>query len=107
MLLFLITETTCGSFPGPGLDHVYSFNPMAEFIDRDTQHADSAWETYKRIHNKTYKPEHHDSRKQVFLQNMRYDVHISLLNLCISVKFTNKLAIITSTTVGLLPTLPS
>lgn len=107
MLLFLITETICGSFPGPGLDHVYSFNPMAEFVNRDTQHADSAWETYKRIHNKTYKPEHHDSRKQVFLQNMRYDVHISLLNLCISVKFTYKLAIITSTTVGLLPTLPS
>lgn len=89
MLLFVTPETICSSFPGPGLDHVYSFNPMAEFVDRETQHIDSAWETYKRIHNKTYKPEHHDSRKQVFLQNMRYDLRISLLNVSIIITFTS------------------
>uniref|UniRef100_A0A1B6FJ27 Peptidase C1A papain C-terminal domain-containing protein n=1 Tax=Cuerna arida TaxID=1464854 RepID=A0A1B6FJ27_9HEMI len=64
-------QMECGSFPGPGADHIYNFNPMAEFVDRASDHVDSAWEHYKRTHNKEYKPEHITRRKDTFRQNMR------------------------------------
>nr|AZG05361.1 digestive cysteine proteinase 1 [Matsumurasca onukii] len=64
-------QTSCGSFPGPGSDHVYNFNPMAEFIDRASDHIDSAWDQYMRTHKKDYKPDQHSKRKDIFRQNMR------------------------------------
>lgn len=64
-------QTECRSFPGPGSEHILSFNPMAEYIDGVSHHVDSAWDQFQRTHNKEYKPEEHHTRKDTFRQNLR------------------------------------
>ncbi|KAL1115154.1 hypothetical protein AAG570_007185, partial [Ranatra chinensis] len=67
------TNMTCTSFPGPGVDHVYTFNPMKEYVEGHEDHVDSAWEAFKDEHNKKYEHEmEHSRRKEVFRQNMRF-----------------------------------
>ncbi|XP_054004066.1 digestive cysteine proteinase 1 [Hylaeus anthracinus] len=64
---------TCGSFPGPGDRHVYTFNPMREFIHNYDAHVDDAFDTFKKTHNKEYTNEiEHSKRKEVFRQNLRF-----------------------------------
>lgn len=64
----------CESFPGPGVDHVYSFNPMMEFINNNRDYVDSAFEEFKRHHNKRYPNNTNENfdRKKNFHQNIRY-----------------------------------
>ncbi|XP_054277059.1 digestive cysteine proteinase 1-like isoform X1 [Macrosteles quadrilineatus] len=64
-------QTACGSFPGPGEDHIVSFNPMSEFIEGVTHHVDSAWEEFQQTHKKVYHPDEHHTRKHTFVQNLR------------------------------------
>lgn len=63
----------CDSFPGPGVDHIYNFNPMMEFINNYSEHVDSAFEKFKQRHNKNYNNNsiEHIIRKDKFRQNLR------------------------------------
>lgn len=68
---------TCVGFPGPGDKHVYTFNPMREFIHNYDTHVNEAFEDFKKTHNKEY-VNHVDQlmRKEVFRQNLRYIVYL-------------------------------
>ena len=69
-----LVKGDCHGFPGPGIrDHTYSFNPMAEFIHRHTNHVDEAFDDFVDTHNKEYSHEHEkEAKKDVFRQNMRF-----------------------------------
>lgn len=65
---------TCSAFPGPGDKHIYTFNPMAEFIRPEkTGHVDFEFDKFTRKHRKQYQNET-DSllRKDIFRQNVRF-----------------------------------
>ena len=63
---------TCVSFPGPGDKHIYTFNPMREFIHNYDTHVNEAFEDFKKTHSKEY-TDHVDQliRKEIFRQNVR------------------------------------
>ncbi|CAB3361153.1 Hypothetical predicted protein [Cloeon dipterum] len=64
---------TCTSFPGPGDKHIYTFNPMREFMQNYETHVNDAFEQFKQTHNKQYQdPSEHGKRKDIFRQNLRY-----------------------------------
>ncbi|XP_074042296.1 digestive cysteine proteinase 1 [Leptinotarsa decemlineata] len=65
---------TCSSFPGPGDKHIYTFNPMAEFIRPEkTGHLDFEFDKFTRKHRKQYINEkEHTLRKEIFRQNIRF-----------------------------------
>lgn len=66
-------DLKCESFPGPGEDHIFSFNPMMEYINNFGKHVDTAFDKFKRHHKKNYPDgtfEHFD-RKNNFRQNLR------------------------------------
>lgn len=69
---------TCQSFPGPGIDHLYTFNPMREFIEGYTDHVDDAFEKYKKIHDKDYDDKEYYQRKETFRHNLRYNESLVL-----------------------------
>nr|KAF7397988.1 hypothetical protein H0235_015996 [Vespula pensylvanica] len=71
--VFKVTEnSTCISFPGPGDKHIYTFNPMQEFIHNYDEHVNVAFKKFKKTHQKYYKNEtEHIKRKELFRQNMR------------------------------------
>lgn len=71
--LLLLLEFKCESFPGPGMDHIYNFNPMMEYINSVGQHVDYAFEIFKHHHNKNYdnNTAEHFKRKNIFRQNLR------------------------------------
>jgi len=63
----------CHSFPGPGVDHIYTFNPMREFVRGHTKHVDVTFDSFRNHHKKNYQNEtEHEHRRNVFRQNMRY-----------------------------------
>ena len=71
---FLVPETigACHGFPGPGSDHIYTFNPMREFIHGHDNHMEDAFDTFRKHHGKKYNNEtEHEHRKNIFRQNMR------------------------------------
>ncbi|KAL4154437.1 hypothetical protein QTP88_000303 [Uroleucon formosanum] len=72
--IFNIEELKCESFPGPGINHIYDFNPMMEFINNYGEYIDSTFEEFKRKHNKNYHNDtiEHFDRKNNFRQNLRY-----------------------------------
>ncbi|CAH0753422.1 unnamed protein product [Bemisia tabaci] len=73
--VFIIAENLkCGSFPGPGVDHIYTFNPIKEFIENYDEHVDNSFDAFKRKHNKSYSPSTHEhiNRKEIFRQNLRF-----------------------------------
>ncbi|XP_033327937.2 C1 family peptidase 26-29-p [Megalopta genalis] len=72
--VFEITENlTCVSFPGPGEKHIYTFNPMREFVHNYDAHVNEAFEGFKKAHSKDYASEvEHHTRKEVFRQNVRF-----------------------------------
>lgn len=81
--VFKVTEnTTCVSFPGPGDKHVYTFNPMREFIHDYDNHMETAFGHYKKTHNRKYKnvTEHHRA-KENFRQNLRFIHSVNRANL--------------------------
>lgn len=65
---------TCSAFPGPGDRHIYTFNPMAEFIRPETTgHVDFEFDKFQRKHNKQYESEKESTlRKNIFMQNIRF-----------------------------------
>ncbi|MCY5962414.1 hypothetical protein OV760_29050, partial [Salmonella enterica subsp. enterica serovar 1,4,[5],12:i:-] len=67
-------NVTCGGFPGPGVDHVYSFNPMKEFVHNHDEHLESSWNKFVKDHNKQYDEENneHHKRKEIYRQNVRF-----------------------------------
>jgi len=72
---FLVPETigACHGFPGPGSDHIFTFNPMREFIHGHDNHVEDAFDTFRKHHGKKYNNEtEHEHRKNIFRQNMRY-----------------------------------
>ncbi|XP_020293033.1 digestive cysteine proteinase 1 [Pseudomyrmex gracilis] len=72
--VFKIGENiTCTSFPGPGENHIYTFNPMREFVHNYEDHLHKAFDKFKKTHNKKYLNElDHMYRKNIFRQNMRF-----------------------------------
>lgn len=64
---------SCQNFPGPGLKHIFTFNPMREFIQNDDRHVREAFDGFKDAHGKIYddQKEHHQ-RFEHFRQNVRY-----------------------------------
>ncbi|KAK1118855.1 hypothetical protein K0M31_014626 [Melipona bicolor] len=69
----ITTNMTCISFPGPGDKHIYTFNPMREFIHNYDAHVNEAFEDFKKTHSKEY-TDHVDQliRKEIFRQNLRF-----------------------------------
>lgn len=66
-------DMKCESFPGPGADHVVTFNPMQEFIHGDDRHVTAAFDEFLRTHKKHYSRDtEHSKRHGVFLQNLRF-----------------------------------
>ena len=64
---------TCVSFPGPGDKHIYTFNPMREFVHNYDKHVNEAFEDFKKTHKKDYASgTDHMMRKEVFRQNLRF-----------------------------------
>lgn len=81
--IFNIAEnSTCVSFPGPGDKHVYTFNPMREFIHNYDTHMNEAFESFKKTHKKQYATDlDHMKRKEIFRQNIRFIHSINRANL--------------------------
>ena len=68
----LLADLKCESFPGPGADHVVTFNPMQEFIHGDDRHVTAAFDEFLRTHKKYYSRDtEHSKRHAIFLQNLR------------------------------------
>lgn len=67
-------DSTCVEFPGPGEKHIYTFNPMREFIHNYDHHVNEAFDEFKEKHGKTYDGhKDHLKRKELFRQNMRFN----------------------------------
>lgn len=67
-------DEPCVGFPGPGIDHIATFNPMKEFIHpASTSHIDTEFTRFLRKHNINYDTdkEHHE-RYHTFMQNLRF-----------------------------------
>ncbi|CAH2009943.1 unnamed protein product [Acanthoscelides obtectus] len=67
------SNMTCSAFPGPGNKHIYTFNPMAEFVKPETTgHLDFEFDKFMRKHSKQYEGQtEHMLRKEIFRQNIR------------------------------------
>ncbi|RUS80967.1 hypothetical protein EGW08_011287 [Elysia chlorotica] len=65
---------SCEDFPGPGQSRhqAVEIEPIREFVHHYSAHVDDHFETFKKVHNKDYKPHEHEPRKHVFRQNLRY-----------------------------------
>ncbi|XP_050527447.1 digestive cysteine proteinase 1 [Daktulosphaira vitifoliae] len=72
--IFNVEEIQCESFPGPGIDHVYTFNPMKEFMNNYDDHVDIAFDNFKHHHKRNYdnSTKEHFDRKNYFRQNLRF-----------------------------------
>ncbi|CAH1163826.1 unnamed protein product [Phaedon cochleariae] len=68
------SSLTCHSFPGPGDKHIYTFNPMAEFVRPErTTHVDVEFNKFIQKHGKQYgNSKEHTLRKSIFMQNIRF-----------------------------------
>ena len=68
---------TCQDYPTPpGVRHVYTFNPIEEFVHSREDHVDDAWESYMTSHPKEYMKNSTAAyerllRKETFRQNIR------------------------------------
>lgn len=65
---------TCSAFPGPGDRHIYTFNPIAEFVHpATTSHVDFEFSKFMNKHRKQYKNvTEHNLRLDIFRQNVRF-----------------------------------
>ncbi|XP_044264589.1 digestive cysteine proteinase 1 [Tribolium madens] len=70
----LDSNMKCSAFPGPGDKHIYTFNPMAEFVRPEkTGHVDFEFNKFTRKHGKKYQNETDALvRKDIFRQNVRF-----------------------------------
>lgn len=62
------------AFPGPGIKHILTFNPMREFVHPATdEHVNYEFSKFQNKHNKIYTSEkEHVHRREVFRQNLRF-----------------------------------
>ncbi|XP_011499538.1 PREDICTED: digestive cysteine proteinase 1 [Ceratosolen solmsi marchali] len=75
-------NSSCISFPGPGDQYVYSFNPMQEFIHNYQDHVDAAFNNFKNAYKKNYGHDlEHRKRKEHFRHNLRYIHSMNRANL--------------------------
>jgi len=73
----IVDNYTCRSFPGPGVEHVSTHNPIKEFVHGVTEHVDRDFDSFKTRHNKTYDHKTIEERRKAnFLHNHRF-VHSS------------------------------
>lgn len=65
---------SCVSFPGPGDRHIYTFNPMREFMHPASDwHVDFEFDKFSRKHNKAYGDQLEQAKRmEVFRQNLRF-----------------------------------
>jgi len=69
----LYLSKSCHGWPGPGSDHVYTMNPMKEFVDNNEAHVRDTFEEFKVHHSKKYRDENdEESRLDVYRQNLRF-----------------------------------
>ena len=72
-------------FPGRGDKHIYTFNPMKEFINNYEDHMETAFDRFRNTHDRDYinQMEHH-RRKEIFRQNLRCVLLLKIyfLNTC-------------------------
>lgn len=64
----------CSAFPGPGDRHIYTFNPMKEFVHpASSSHVDFEFDKFRNKHGKAYKHQlDEEHRKNIFRQNLRF-----------------------------------
>lgn len=75
-------NSSCISFPGPGDQHVYSFNPMQEFIHNYQGHVDAAFNRFKNAFKKNYAHDlEYAQRRENFKHNLRYIHSMNRANL--------------------------
>jgi hypothetical protein len=68
-----VSNYTCRSFPGPGVEHIGLNNPIREFINGEEKHIDNDFNKFVDKHNKSYKNETHErERKNIFRHNYRF-----------------------------------
>ncbi|KAI4467184.1 cysteine protease family c1-related [Holotrichia oblita] len=65
---------TCSAFPGPGAGHVYTFNPMREFVHPiSDSHLSFEFHKFTRKHGRVYSDTKEALyRKEIFRQNIRF-----------------------------------
>jgi len=69
----LFLGRSCHGWPGPGSDHVYTMNPIREFVDNHDTHVKHTFEQFKVHHNKMYRnTEDEESRLDLYRQNLRF-----------------------------------
>ena len=69
----IYTTENCHGWPGPGIDHTYTMNPMREFIDNDDSHVTNTFEDFKEKHSKEYESDQeHSKRLELYRQNLRF-----------------------------------
>ena len=52
---------------GPGTDHVYTMNPMKEFVDHHDDHVDKNFDNFVDKHNKSYQSDDEaETKKDTF-----------------------------------------
>ena len=84
------TDLTCVSFPGPGDKHIYTFNPMREFVHNYDAHVNEAFEDFKKTHKKEYASgTDHMMRKEVFRQNLRYILCLRIILVLLLIIYLN------------------
>lgn len=68
------SDMSCSAFPGPGDRHIYTFNPMKEFVHPITDsHLEFEFDKFKRKHGKQYgNKKEHVYRQELFRQNIRF-----------------------------------
>jgi len=69
----LFLKKDCHGWPGPGMDHVYTMNPMKEFIDNHDKHVTDTFDEFKEKHNRDYDSNReHSKRLDLYRQNLRF-----------------------------------
>jgi len=66
-------DIKCEGFPGPGVAHVATFNPMKEFIHNEDSHISQHFAEFIQAHNKKYAEDQkeHQHRLNLFRHNFR------------------------------------
>ena len=69
----LFLEKSCHGWPGPGVDHTYTMNPMKEFVDNHEVHVRETFEEFKKNHGKEYRDAIDEAnRLDLYRQNLRF-----------------------------------
>ena len=68
----IFLKKDCHGWPGPGMDHTYTMNPIREFIDNHDAHVTQSFEDFKQDHGRNFDSEEHQRRLEVYRQNLRF-----------------------------------